>query len=76
MPKYDIQFQEGLSLSGFLGAYGTEAKCMKAIFKASWPRGSECPKCGSMRFCRLSPVVPRRRNESIHKDGYAKGPRA
>lgn len=54
MPKYDIQFQPGLSLREFQGRYGTEEQCVAAICQARWPHGFECPECGSTQHCRLS----------------------
>jgi Transposase zinc-ribbon domain len=38
-----IQFQDGLSLSGFLKRYGTEEQCEAAVRRWRWPGG---PKCG------------------------------
>jgi ribosomal protein L37AE/L43A/transposase-like protein len=54
MPRYDIQFQTGLSLREFMTRYGTEEQCIEAICKARWPHGFVCPECGSTRHCRLS----------------------
>jgi len=54
MPRYEIQFQKGLSLREFMARFGTEAQCTLAVCKARWPRGFECPGCGSTRHCRLS----------------------
>ena len=54
MPKYKVQFQQGLSLAQFLQLFGSEAQCEKALFDARWPRGLACPRCGSNKFCRLS----------------------
>lgn len=47
MPKNRVQFQAGVSMEGFLEAYGTEEKCREAVFRMRWPRGFECPSCGS-----------------------------
>lgn len=54
MPRYEIQFQKGLSLQEFMARYGTEDQCVQAICNARWPQGFECPECGSTRHCRLS----------------------
>ncbi len=54
MPRYDIQFQKGLSLREFMARFGSEDQCIKAVCKARWPNGFECPECGSNRHCRLS----------------------
>ena len=39
----------------FLAAYGTEAKCYRALHRARWPQGFRCPGCahrGRSRFRR------------------------
>lgn len=54
MPRYDIQFQKGLSLREFMARYGSENQCIEAVCKARWPHGFECPECGSSRHCRLA----------------------
>ena len=54
MPRYDIQFQKGLSLREFMARYGTEDQCLQAICNARWPQGFDCPECGSTRHCWLS----------------------
>jgi len=53
MSRYDVQFQEGLSLGDFVASYGTEEQCVNALIQARWPQGFECPVCGSHRHCRL-----------------------
>ncbi len=50
-----VQFQKGLSMVEFLAAYGTEAKCYRALHRARWPQGFRCPGCahrGRSRFRR------------------------
>lgn len=42
----DIQMQAGMSLTEFLGTYGTEAQCEAALIRARWPHGFVCPRCG------------------------------
>ena len=54
MPRYDVQFQKGLSLREFMARYGTEEQCVEAICNARWPQGFVCPECGSTRHCALS----------------------
>ena len=54
MPRYEVQFQKGLSLRTFMEDYGSEEQCLEAICKARWPRGFICPECGSLGHCRLS----------------------
>ncbi|CAG9934120.1 protein of unknown function [Candidatus Nitrotoga arctica] len=41
-----IQFQKGLSMTGFMENYGTEDKCYAALVASRWPAGFVCPKCG------------------------------
>lgn len=48
-----IQFQPGLSLSGFLRDYGTEEQCEAALEKTRWPQGFVCPDCKSGRYCNV-----------------------
>lgn len=47
MIRNAIQFQPGLSLVQFQSAFGREAQCIQALFRSRWPRGFECPECGS-----------------------------
>lgn len=54
MPRYEVQFQKGLSLREFMARFGTEEQCIEAVCKARWPHGFECPECGSVRHCRLA----------------------
>lgn len=49
-----VQFQPGLSLTGFLEQYGTEASCARALRRARWPRGFVCPRCEGRRYSRCS----------------------
>ena len=53
MPKNKVQFQKGLSLRAFLQRYGSESQCEQALCRIRWPRGLDCPACGSSSFCRL-----------------------
>lgn len=46
MAMNPIQFQPGMSLSELFDEYGTEQQCEKALEKARWPQGFECPRCG------------------------------
>ncbi len=41
-----IQFQHGMSITEFLGCFGTEAQCAEAVKLARWPSGFRCPRCG------------------------------
>ena len=54
MPKNKVQFQKGLSLSDFLGKYGTGTQCREALVKLRRPDGFVCPKCGNEGHCKLS----------------------
>lgn len=49
MPKNKVQFQKGLSLHCFQEKYGTEEKCQERLYRARWPKGYICPKCGHHR---------------------------
>lgn len=40
-----VQFQAGLSMTDFIGQYGTEAKCYRALYRSRWPGGFRCPRC-------------------------------
>ncbi|PPU14654.1 transposase, partial [Xanthomonas arboricola] len=40
-----VQFQAGLSMPEFFAAYGTEAKCYRALYQWRWPQGFRCPSC-------------------------------
>lgn len=53
MPKNEVQFQRGMSLSDFLAQYGTEAQCEQALFAWRWPQGFVCPECGHDGHCLL-----------------------
>ena len=48
-----VQFQKGLSLDGFIDKYGDEEACRNTVFKAKWPTGFRCPKCGYKKCCTL-----------------------
>lgn len=50
MPKNKIQFHKGLILNRFLELYGTEEQCRERLFKARWPDGYKCPKCGYTNY--------------------------
>lgn len=49
-----LQFQHGLSLVTFLDRFGTEDQCARALFRARWPKGFECPDCGGRNHCLLT----------------------
>jgi transposase-like protein len=49
--KNSIQFQPGLSLSGFQELYGNEALCEAVVEKSKWPNGFICPKCSGKSHC-------------------------
>lgn len=40
-----LQFQQGISLNGFLAEYGQDSQCEAAIESMRWPTGFVCPKC-------------------------------
>jgi hypothetical protein len=50
MSQNKVQFQKGLSLENFLSNYGTEEKCVSAVFKMRWPEGFSCEECGHSAY--------------------------
>src|SRR5215204_3339507 len=65
MARNAIQFQDGLSLSGFLKRYGSEEQCEDAVRRWRWPDGFRCPKCGE----REHGIVGKRRLYEYHACG-------
>ena len=55
MARNKVQFQKGLSEAKFDELYGTEAKALAQIIAWRWPKGFECPLCGSTKHCVLKP---------------------
>ena len=53
MSKNRVQFQKGMSLSGFMMHYATEEQCQQALFAWRWPHGFVCPSCGHTKACAL-----------------------
>jgi hypothetical protein len=53
MSKNRVQFQKGMSLSGYMVQYGTEEQCQQALFAWRWPQGFVCPSCGHTKACAL-----------------------
>jgi transposase-like protein len=46
-----VQFQKGLSMSDFLHQYAkSEEMCREHLEKSRWPKGFECPDCGSSNY--------------------------
>lgn len=54
MPKNQVQFQPGMSLSDFLDQYGREDQCRMALAEARWPHGFVCAECGHTGHCQLA----------------------
>jgi transposase-like protein len=54
MAKNQVQFQKGLSLTGFLSEYGTEDQCHSALYQWRWPNGFDCPECGHTEYCEIT----------------------
>jgi transposase-like protein len=54
MARNKVQFQKGLSEAGFDSLYGTEELCRAAVIKLRWPKGFECPVCGSRSYCEVT----------------------
>ena len=50
MPQNKIQYQEGMSISEFIDAFGTDEKCELALEQTRWPDGFRCPNCSSEHF--------------------------
>src|SRR5260370_17677358 len=44
-----VQLQKGLSEPEFDRLYGTEERCRAVVVASRWPRGFQCPGCGSTR---------------------------
>lgn len=44
-----VQFQPGLSMAEFIGRYGSERQCERALIAVRWPNGFVCPHCGDTR---------------------------
>ena len=44
MTRSWIQFRKGYSLTQFMGEYGTEERCVVALFRWRWPNGFVCPE--------------------------------
>lgn len=51
MSKFKVQFQKGMSLKQFLGEFGSEEQCRKAVYQMRWPNGFCCPACGHHSHC-------------------------
>ena len=49
MARNTVQFQKGLSEPEFDRRYGTEEQCRAVVVAARWPRGFQCPGCGSQQ---------------------------
>src|SRR5205814_1084454 len=49
-----VQFQKGFSEEAFEALYGTEEKCRAVVIASRWPKGFECPACGSQTYCELA----------------------
>jgi len=50
MARNVVQFQKGLSETGFEQLYGTEEQCRTAVIASRWPNGFECPACGGCAY--------------------------
>ena len=46
-----IIFQPKLSLTEFLGQYGTAERCEQALAQARWPNGYRCENCVRTHYC-------------------------
>jgi len=50
-----IQFQRGLSETGFAELYASEEQCRGALEQWRWPNGFICPECGATKSSFLAP---------------------
>ncbi|MGB3225386.1 MAG: IS1595 family transposase [Desulforhopalus sp.] len=48
--RSEIHFQPGVSMNRFFQQYGTEELCKAKLFRAKWPDGFRCPKCGYEQY--------------------------
>ena len=55
MSRNGVQFQKGLSMTEFVGRYGTEAQCRDALVAMRWPDGFVCPNCAGRKFSFCEP---------------------
>ena len=55
MSRNAVQFQKGLSMTGFVRRYGTEGQCHDALVAMRWPDGFVCPKCAGRRYSFCAP---------------------
>lgn len=55
MARNKIQFQRGLSETGFAELYGSEEQCRGALKQWRWPNGFICPECGATKSSFLAP---------------------
>ena len=55
MARNKIQFQRGLSETGFAQLYGSEVQCRGALEQWRWPNGFICPECGATKSSFLAP---------------------
>ena len=53
MARNWIQFQKGYSLTQFVDEYGTEERCVAALFRWRWPNGFVCPRGSQTGHCRV-----------------------
>ncbi len=53
MEKYTDPKTDTYTLIEFQAKYGTEKDCEQALFHLKWPKGFQCPKCGSRRFIQV-----------------------
>ena len=58
MARNWIQFQKGYSLTQFMDEYGTEERCVAALFRWRWPNGFVCPPGASIPGTGAFKAVP------------------
>ena len=53
MARNRSQFQKGYSRVQFMDEYGSEEKCIEALFRWRWPNGFVRPRCSHSGHCRV-----------------------
>ena len=53
MTRRWIQLRKGYSLTRFMGEYGTEERCVVALFRSRWPKEFVCPELEHTNNARL-----------------------
>jgi transposase-like protein len=73
MARNKVQFQKGVSLTEFIGNYGTEEQCFDALYAWKWPNGYKCPSCGHDKGCQLTNRKLQQCNRCHHQASLTAG---